>query len=308
VARSEHGHQLVSQLRVGHRLAFLVAGTKEKGEDVSALAEIGLGASSRDLLVDQPVRRRDASQKPAPRAPGAQVLPQRARQEEHCPGIDHRGERRTKPCHANRLGDPEHRPADHFESQRPHALAKHDLATRRPARNLGLGDVADHIAKCLDGRSLEGWQQQSALAQVLRSVKHQYRVGTEYRGQRSVCLPGVEVRLVAGEQLADGGRVGDVDARSEDEVLDGEDVAVAAAPAQERFERALDQPSRVDGRGRAGTGGERAGAGAAHDARGLASPMMRGRTMGGAFGNSPCSTSETSSPEPEIAASVSRFG
>ena len=85
-----------------------------------------------------------------------------------------------------------------------------------PAGDLALGDVADDRAEGGDGGALERRQQQPALAQVLGAVEHEHRALAEHRRERRVRLAGAQVGLVAGVQLSDRLRVGDVDAGAED--------------------------------------------------------------------------------------------
>ena len=127
---------------------------------------------------------------------------------------------------------------------------------RPPSLDLRLGDLADHLAKAAHRRALERRQQQLALAQVLACRRGPAPSCRRARAKRRVRLAGVQVGLVAREQLADRLRVGDVDPGPEDEVADREGVAVATAPAGQRLERALDEERRVDGGGSARARGE----------------------------------------------------
>ena len=138
-----------------------------------------------------------------------------------------------------------------------------------PASDLGLGDVADHLAERLDRRALERGQKELALAHVLGTVEHQDRVVAEHARERRVRLACMEVRLIAGHQLADRLGVGDVDAGAEDQVLRGEEVAVAAVPAEQRLDRAHHETRRVHGRG-----GSRARGQLRHLASGSNTAMM----------------------------------
>ena len=84
-----------------------------------------------------------------------------------------------------------------------------------PAGDLALGHVADHLAERRDPRTLERRQQQLALAQVLGPVEDQHGVRTEHRLHERVGLAGAQVGLIAGEELPNRVRVGDVDAGAE---------------------------------------------------------------------------------------------
>ena len=65
--------------------------------------------------------------------------------------------------------------------------------------------------------ALERRQQQPPLAQVLGAVEHEHRALAQRGRQGRVRLARVQVGLVAGEQLADRVRIGDVDALAEDQ-------------------------------------------------------------------------------------------
>lgn len=132
--------------------------------------------------------------------------------------VDDGDQRRPEPLDARRLGHAEHRPADDLEGEGAHPLAHDELLPRPPAGDLPLGHVADDVAERRHARSLERRQEQLALAQVLGSVEHEDRVPAEDRLEDAVGLAREQVRLVAGQQLADRARVGDVDAGAEAEV------------------------------------------------------------------------------------------
>ena len=70
--------------------------------------------------------------------------------------------------------------ADDLEGERAHALAQHEPLAGAPAGDLALGDLADDLAEGAHVRALKRRQQQTALAQVLRPVQHQHRVGTQH--------------------------------------------------------------------------------------------------------------------------------
>lgn len=294
MAGGEHRHQLVAQLDVGHRLALGVAGAQQQREDVGALVEVGLAPAERDLLVEQAVGHREPALEPAPGAERAEIALQYRRHEERGAHVHDRRQRPAQALDPLGVGDAEDRPADHLEGEDPHPGAHPELRAPLPARDLGLGDVADHLAEGTDRRALERRQQELALAQVLGSVEHEDRLVAEHGGEGGVRLPRVQVGLVAGEQIPDRRRVGHVYAGAEDQIADGEDVPVAPLPAEQRLQRPADQSRRVD-RGR-GPGPRWQRRPAAHHAAGVIAANIRapgyevGQRRPGRF-RAPCSSS-----------------
>ena len=165
-----------------------------------------------------------------------------------------------------RLLDAEDRARDHLEGQRAHALAHREAVAGAPARDLALGDVADHRAEGGDGGALERRQQQAPMAQVLGAVEHEHRAVADDDAQRCVRLARTQVRLVAGVERSDRLRVGDVDAGAKDRVAHREAVAVARVPLQQRLERPLCELGEVERGGAARTRRERGGRAAGHGA------------------------------------------
>jgi len=78
------------------------------------------------------------------------------------------------------VSDAEDCPADDLEGQGAHPIAHRELRTPHPARHLRLGDLADHLAERMNGRTLKGRQQELALAKVPRPVEDQDRVVAEH--------------------------------------------------------------------------------------------------------------------------------
>ena len=119
VTGEEQRHQLVTKLHIGHRLIVLVAGAQQQRENIGAVLEVRLGAAEADLLVDQRVRRLQATLKLAPRAPASDIVAQHVRQEEHGLHIEHGDQGPTQPFDAVCVGYSEDGADDHLEGERP---------------------------------------------------------------------------------------------------------------------------------------------------------------------------------------------
>jgi hypothetical protein len=136
------------------------------------------------------------------------------------------------------VADAEHGAEDHREGDALGVRAKRERSADRPRLHVALGDLADQLAIAAHAVSVEGGQQELALAQVLVAVERQHRARAQGRLEhRRVGLTGVELRGVAGEDSLDGARVGDVDDSTEVGERDGEDVAVATVEADEEADR-----------------------------------------------------------------------
>jgi hypothetical protein len=72
--------------------------------------------------------------------------------------------------------DPGH---DHVERDRLHVRGQGKGAADRPAVDLALGGVGDHLRVLLDRLAVEGRQQQFALAHVARADRGEDRVGAD---------------------------------------------------------------------------------------------------------------------------------
>jgi hypothetical protein len=68
--------------------------------------------------------------------------------------------------------DPGH---DHVEGDLLHPRRERERPGDRPAVDLALGDLADHLDVALDRLAVEGRQEQFALTQVARPVRGQHR-------------------------------------------------------------------------------------------------------------------------------------
>ena len=113
----------------------------------------------------------------------------------------------------------------------------------RPARDLVRGRLRHQLDVAPHALAVERRQQQLALAHVRVLVERQQRVLAERVAEHGrVRLAGVEAARVAGEELLDELRLGDVDELSEEREAAAEDVAVAlAASAQEGVDVVRDQ-------------------------------------------------------------------
>ena len=87
--------------------------------------------------------------------------------------------------------DPGH---DHVERDRLHPRCQRDRRVERPAVDLAVGGLDDHLLVARDRLAVERRQQQLALAQVARADRGQHRVGADDRPQRR--LAGQRRRLV----------------------------------------------------------------------------------------------------------------
>ena len=73
---------------------------------------------------------------------------------------------------------------DHVERDRLHARRERERPADRPARDLALGGIGDHLLVARDRLAVKGRQQQFALAQVARTVGGQHRARPEHGAQR----------------------------------------------------------------------------------------------------------------------------
>ncbi len=147
VPGAEHREQLVAQLRVGHRLAVLVASTQQQREHVSALLQIRLVAASLDFLIQQGVRRAQAPHESTAGTQSPEVGTRSGREHEDRAAVDDSDQPLSQPLHPLGLRDAEHRSTDHLERDRAHTLAQHQVRAGAPAGDLALGHVADHLAE-----------------------------------------------------------------------------------------------------------------------------------------------------------------
>ena len=82
---------------------------------------------------------------------------------------------------------------DHLQGHRLHPRRQRERLADRPAVDLLVGDVGDHLDVALHGLAVERRQQQLALAHVARADRGEHRVGPEDRPQRR--LPGERRRI-----------------------------------------------------------------------------------------------------------------
>jgi hypothetical protein len=96
-------------------------------------------------------------------------------------------------------GDPGH---DHLERDRLHRRRQREWAPQRPALDLALSGVRDHLGIARDGLAVERRQQQPALAHVLGSDERQHRARAHDRAQRRLARERRRELGVGGEQRA----------------------------------------------------------------------------------------------------------
>jgi hypothetical protein len=106
---------------------------------------------------------------------------------------------------------------------------------------------------------VERRQQQAALRQVLVLIEQQERAWAEDRLHEAVRVACVEHGRIAGEDLLQDRRIGDVDQVPHPDEADGEDVAVALDATLEKPQRVADEPRRLDQRRARGSRGKRHG-------------------------------------------------
>ena len=80
--------------------------------------------------------------------------------------------------------DPEDAAHDHVKGHRRHTRRQRERLTERPAVDLAFGHRRDHVHVALDRFTVEGREQQLALAHVACADRGQNRVGAEDRPQR----------------------------------------------------------------------------------------------------------------------------
>jgi hypothetical protein len=95
--------------------------------------------------------------------------------------------------------DPGH---DHLERDRLHRRRQREWAPQRPAFDLALSSVRDHLGVARDSLAVERRQQQPALAHVLGSDERQHRAGAHDRAQRRLAGERRRELRVGGEQRA----------------------------------------------------------------------------------------------------------
>ena len=135
--------------------------------------------------------------------------------------------------------DPEDARHDHVERDRLHARGERERAAQRPAVDLPLGDVRDHLRVALDRLAVERRQQQLALAQVARADRRQHRVRPDDRPQRRLAGERWGLLGAGGEQRAHMFGVPGDDRPAGDDAGDAEDLAELAAPAEHELDLAL---------------------------------------------------------------------
>jgi len=126
----------------------------------------------------------------------------------------------------------------------------------RPAGHGPLGHVPHDLAVGAHAIAMERRHHHPALAQVALAVEQEQGVPAEDRLQHDGRLAGAQRVLVAGEDLADGGRVAEHHDRGRRGQADREGIAVALAAAVEVLDRAHDEPQALQHGGQRGAGGE----------------------------------------------------
>ena len=200
-------HQLVAQLVIGEGLAVLVAGGEQQREHVGAAIAVPGGAPLADhrvhLAVDHRHHRREHAlglgvarvahlhQQVQRRHGRGQHAPQRLAH----PALGVAGDRSRADAE-----DPAH---DHLEGHRLHPGRQRERLTHRPAVDLLLGDVGDHLHVALHRLAVKRRQQQLALAQVARADRGEHRVRAQDRPQRRLAGQRRRIRGIGRQQRAD---------------------------------------------------------------------------------------------------------
>jgi hypothetical protein len=122
-----------------------------------------------------------------------------------------------------------------------------DGLPRAPAIDLGVRDLLDDLGVAAHRVAVEHREHELARAQVLVVVGEQDRRGPHHGLEDVVGLARVQDRVVAGEDLLDRGRVGDVDEVAHRRGLDGEDVAEAAPARLQEGQRVAPEQVGLDG-------------------------------------------------------------
>jgi hypothetical protein len=148
------------------------------------------------------------------------------------------------------VADTEDRAQDHIQCDPLGMGAQRERHAHRPALHVALGDLADRVSPALDVVTVEGRQQQLAVAHVRFVVEREQRVRSN-RGLENggVGFAGVEDGRITREDLLDEFRLGDVDhqAKTWEPTLGHRAVAPVEGP--DVGERVPCEPDRVDQRG-----------------------------------------------------------
>ena len=250
VTGGEDRDQLVSQLQLAERRARLVGRPQQQRQDVVALLQVGLRAPPLDLRVEESVEGGPCALEAHPRAAWPQVAPHRRKQADRMRAIRELLDQRSRLLEPCLVTDPEHRPENHVERDRPQPLVQRKRLTDGPGRDLLLGNRANRVLPAADVLSVKRAQQQLAVAHVRLVVEREQGVAADGRLQyRLARLAGVERAGVAREHLAHQVRIGDADDQPHAGKPRGANRAIAAGEPPDVADRVKRVADTVDDRG-----------------------------------------------------------
>jgi hypothetical protein len=179
-----------------------VLGLQEQRQNVVVLAQPGVRAAERDLLVDERVEGVARALEASHRAEAAKAAPQ-PREEDDCVASKRElvyqplGERESLG-----IADAENGTQDHVEGDPLAARAKRERLRHGPGFHLLVGGLAHQFAVAANTVTVERREQELALAHVLFAVQRQHRVEADgWLQHERVGFPGVETPRVAREDL-----------------------------------------------------------------------------------------------------------
>ena len=210
VPREQDRDQLVAQLSIRQRIAVLVAGGQQQGQDVVARVAVGIVATALDLLVEHLVDAVAIADEAAPGAARTEVLSHQLDAEDR---VD-RGQPRQQALQlgdAVGIGDAEDRSDDHLHRDRLGDGARADRVARAPAVDLAVGDLLDQLGVVRDRLAVKRRQHQLAHAHVTLRVEQQDRRRSGDRLHHLPWLADVVLRRLPLEHLLDQLAVGDVE-------------------------------------------------------------------------------------------------
>ena len=234
----EEREHLVDQLRVGHRLALLVACLDQHREDVGPALR-ALAPAAGDLGDELGADRLPVADEATPGRETPELDLEGPDGEEGCGGAvglrEEADDALPDAGEARALVHPEHGAEDDVEGDRLHLVMDREGLPEGPAVDHAVGDLAHDAAVDVHPLAVERRCHQASLAVMALAVQQQDRVppedGTE---DRAGGLAGAELRPVAGEDLLDGLGVGEHDHRGPTERVGRVAVAVPTGGDVER--------------------------------------------------------------------------